>query len=77
MTRINYFGVHLWKIKSFLRGTFWIEANGKKCIEIAYSNLTTKENEALMKAIDNNWDFINKQIDKTFAGEKTTSKKLK
>ncbi len=30
-----------------------------------------------MKAIDNNWEFINDQIKKTFAGIKTVSKKLK
>ena len=56
---------------------FWIEANGEKCIEIAYSKLSAKENEAIMKAIDKNWEFINDQIDKTFAGIKTVSKKLK
>ncbi len=56
---------------------FWIESNGEKCIEVAYSNLSAKENEIIMMAIDNNWDFINKQIDKTFAGIKTTSKELK
>lgn len=44
---------------------------------MAYSNLSAKENEIIMMAIDNNWDFINKQIDKTFAGIKTTSKELK
>lgn len=55
----------------------WIESNGEKCIEIAYSSLTSKENEAIMNAIDRNWDFINTQIDKTFAGQKTISKKLK
>ena len=56
---------------------FWIESNGKKCIEIAYSKLSAKENEAIMKAIDSNWEFINDQIDKIFAGIKTVSKKLK
>lgn len=30
-----------------------------------------------MNAIDSNWDFVNEQIDKTFAGQKTISKKLK
>ena len=30
-----------------------------------------------MKAIDSNREFINDQIDKTFAGIKTVSKKLK
>lgn len=56
---------------------FWIESNGEKFIDIAYSKLSTKENEALMKAIDNNWEFINEQIDKTFAGKKTISKRIK
>lgn len=56
---------------------FWIESNGEKCIEMAYSSLSTKENETIMKAINNNWEFINAQIDKTLAGEKTVSKKLK
>jgi len=56
---------------------FWIEANGEKCIEIAYSKLSAKDNDAIMKALDNNWELINKQIDKTFAGIKTISKKLK
>lgn len=56
---------------------FWIEANGEKCIEIAYSKLSSKENQEIITAIDNNWDFINEQIDKTFAGKKTISKKIK
>lgn len=56
---------------------FWIEANGEKCIEIAYYKLSSKENPKIITAIDNNWDFINEQIDKTFAGKKTISKKIK
>ena len=56
---------------------FWIESNGEKCIEIAYSKLSTKENQEIMNAIDHNWGFINKQIEKTFAGQKTVSKKIK
>ena len=56
---------------------FWIETNGEKCIEIAYSKLSVKENEAIMKALDKNWDFINEQIDKTFSGIKTESKRIK
>ena len=55
----------------------WIETNGEKCIEIAYSKLSAKENEAIMKALDKNWDFINEQIDKTFSGIKTESKRIK
>ena len=30
-----------------------------------------------MKAIDSNWEFINDQIDKIFAGIKTVSKNIK
>ena len=33
---------------------FWIESNGEKCIEIAYSKLSTKENQEIMNAIDSN-----------------------
>ena len=47
------------------------------CIEIAYSKLSAKENQEIMNAIDSNWDFINTQIEKTFAGQKTVSKKIK
>ena len=49
----------------------WIESGGQKCIEIAYSGLTAKENEMLMSAISSHWEFINEQISKTFRGEKT------
>ena len=52
----------------------WIESNGNKCIEIAYSKLTAKENEMLLVAIDSHWEFINEQISKTFRGEKTKVK---
>ena len=54
----------------------WIESNGQKCIEIAYSYLSAKENEMLIETIDSNWKFINEQISKTFKGEKTRVKNL-
>lgn len=54
----------------------WIESNGNKCIEIAYSGLTTKDNEMLLSAIDKHWEFINDQISRTFRGEKTKVKDL-
>ena len=56
---------------------FWIERNGEKFIEKAYSQLSAKDDVMIMDAIDRNWDFINSQIDKTFAGEKTVNKKIK
>ena len=40
-------------------------------------NINDNENEAIMKALDKNWDFINEQIDKTFSGIKTDSKRIK
>lgn len=54
----------------------WIESNGSKYIEIAESELTTKENEMLLEAIDKHWEFLNDQITKTFNGEKTKVKNI-
>ena len=42
-------------------------------MEIAESELSQKENEMLVAAINRHWDFINKQITKVFNGEKTIS----
>ena len=54
----------------------WIERDGKKCVEIAESQLSAKDNEMLIKAIDKHWEFINSQISKTFRGEKTRIKNI-
>lgn len=54
----------------------WIESDGVKCIEIAESTLSSKENSIIMDAIDRNWEFINEQISKTFRGEKTEMKNI-
>ena len=51
----------------------WIESDGKQCVEIAESSLSTKENELLVSAINRHWNSINEQITKTFNGEKTIS----
>ena len=51
----------------------WIEKNGVQCVEVAESELTAKENEMLVAAINRHWEFINKQITKVFNGEKTIS----
>ena len=40
-------------------------------------DINDNENEAIMKELDKNWDFINEQIDKTFLGIKTESKRIK
>lgn len=44
-----------------------------QCVEIAESELSMKENEMLVAAINRYWEFINKQITKVFNGEKTIS----
>ncbi len=54
----------------------WIEKSGNKCIEVAESDLSAKDLEMLVSAIDQNWDFINEQITKAFKGEKTRIKNL-
>ena len=51
----------------------WIEKNGEQCVEIAESELSAKDNEMLIAAINNHWEVINKQITKVFNGEKTVS----
>lgn len=47
-----------------------------KCVEIDYSSLPSKENAMLIKAIEDNWEFLNDQITRTFNGEKTSLKNL-
>lgn len=48
----------------------WIEKDGKKCIEIAWSELSAAEEDVILKAIDKHWDKLNKHIDAVFAGKK-------
>lgn len=71
-------------IHVFKRGTrhlrsvakIWIEKNGEKDIEIAESDLSSKENKLIIEAIDRHWNLINDQINKTFRGEKPTPKNI-
>ena len=50
----------------------WIECNGMKDISVAYNNgIPEKKMRRIMDFIDEHYDEINEQIDKTFAGEKT------
>ncbi len=48
----------------------WTEKDGKKCIEIAWSELTATEEILILNAIDQHWDKLNKHIDAVFAGKK-------
>ena len=49
----------------------WIERNGQQCVEIAESELSAKDNEMIVAAINRHWKSINDQVTKAFNGEKT------
>ena len=55
----------------------WIEENGQKKIEIAWSELTSDEEAEVLKAIDEHWEELNRLIDDVFAGRKIQIKRLK
>ena len=55
----------------------WIEENGEKKIEIAWSELSSSEEAIILKAIDEHWEELNKKIDEVFAGKKVRIKNIK
>ena len=55
----------------------WIESQGNKNVEVYDSILSSKENDLLMRIIDDNWEYINEQMKKSFNGEKTHPKEIK
>ena len=48
----------------------WIEQNGQKKIEIAWSKLSASEETEIQEAIDEHWDELNRLIDDVFARKK-------
>ena len=55
----------------------WIEENGVKKIEIAWSELNADEEAEVIKAIDEHWEELNNLIDDVFAGKKIQIKRIK
>ena len=55
----------------------WIEENGLKKIEIAWSELNAAEEAEILKAIDDHWEELNQLIDDVFAGKKIQIKRIK
>ena len=55
----------------------WIEQNGEKKIEIAWSEITADEEAEILKAIDDHWEKLNRLIDQVFAGKKIQIKRIK
>ena len=55
----------------------WIEENGFKKIEIAWSELSKADEKLILEAIDEHWEELNKSIDEVFAGKKIRIKHIK
>ena len=55
----------------------WIEENGAKKLEIAWSELSAKDEYSILEIIDENWETINDMINRVFAGEKVEILKIK
>ena len=55
----------------------WIEENGQKEIEVAWSELSSDEETLIIEAIDKHWDELNRLINDVFAGKKIQIKKIK
>ena len=54
----------------------WIEENGQKKIEVAWSEMDADDLAKIIDIIDKNWEMFNKMIDDVFAGKKVTIKKF-
>lgn len=54
----------------------WIEENGQKKIEVAWSELDAADLAKIIDVIDKNWELFNKMIDDVFAGKKVAIKKF-
>ncbi len=54
----------------------WIEQNGEKKIEVAWSELSSDEEDMIIKVIDDNYDFIDNCIDRIFTGKKVDILKI-
>ena len=54
----------------------WIEQNGEKKIEVAWSELSASEEQMIIKAIDERWVEINRLIDQVFEGKKIQVKRI-
>ena len=55
----------------------WIEENGQKKIEIAWSELSADEETLILETIDKHWEELNRLIDDVFAGKKIQIKRIK
>ena len=70
---VHIYGMYRKHTRQQCLAKIWIECNGVKDISVAYNNgIPERKMRRIMDFIDEHYDEINEQIDKTFAGEKTT-----
>lgn len=55
----------------------WIEENGEKKIEVAWSELSRDDEMMIVNAIDKHWEELNQRIDEVFSGKKISIKRIK
>lgn len=55
----------------------WIEENGVKKIEVAWSELSADDLAMIVDIIDKYWEEFNRKIDDVFAGKKVTIRRFK
>ncbi|MBR7068053.1 MAG: hypothetical protein IKI28_07020 [Bacteroidales bacterium] len=55
----------------------WIEENGEKKVEVAWSELAASDELLIISIIDKHWEEINLLIDQVFAGKKIQVKRIK
>ena len=55
----------------------WIEENGQKKVEVAWSELSADEETLIIETIDKHWEELNHLIDDVFAGKKIQIKRIK
>lgn len=69
---IHVYGVRKHSVTNCL-AKIWIESNGEKDIEVSYNyGIKERTMRRLMRYIDENYDFINSQIDEVYEGNKTS-----
>lgn len=55
----------------------WIEENGVKKIDVAWSELSAADEELIVNVIDEHWNELNQRIEDVFAGKKIQIKNYK
>lgn len=60
----------------YVLAKIWIESNGKKQIDVAYSDLPAKHLSQLLSDLEANWELVIQQVKNALGGAKVTIIKL-